>query len=73
MSICQEYNIYFSRTKRENGIKKFSRTEGKLLYTGTRIPDPPFSTFGPSRDYGMALCQNICFLNKTAAGPRNKS
>ena len=21
--------------------------------TGTRIPDPPFSSFGPSRDYGM--------------------
>ena len=23
--------------------------------TGTRIPDPPFSSFGPSRDYGMDL------------------
>jgi hypothetical protein len=23
--------------------------------TGTRIPDPPFSSFGPSRDYGMVL------------------
>ena len=24
-----------------------------LIHTGTRIPDPPFSSFGPSRDYGM--------------------
>ena len=26
------------------------------LITGTRIPDPPFSSFGSSRDYGMDLC-----------------
>jgi hypothetical protein len=25
------------------------------LATGTQIPDPPFSSFGPSRDYGMGL------------------
>ena len=27
--------------------------------TGTRIPDPPFSSFGPSRDYGMDLCLEV--------------
>ena len=26
-----------------------------LLPTGTRIPDPPFSSFGPSRDYGIYI------------------
>jgi hypothetical protein len=31
--------------------------------TGTRIPDPPFSSFGPSRDYGMDLCL------RTSEGP----
>jgi hypothetical protein len=29
--------------------------------TGTRIPDPPFSSFGPSRDYGMDLCLEVYF------------
>ena len=28
-------------------------------HTGTRIPDPPFSSFGPSRDYGMDLCLEV--------------
>jgi hypothetical protein len=32
--------------------------------TGTRIPDPPFSSFGPSRDYGMDLCLNKGFSTK---------
>ena len=27
--------------------------------TGTRIPDPPFSSFGSSRDYGMDLCLEV--------------
>ena len=27
--------------------------------TGTRIPDPPFSSFGPSRDFGMDLCLEV--------------
>ena len=26
---------------------------------GTRILDPPFSSFGPSRDYGMDLCLDV--------------
>ena len=26
---------------------------------GTRIPDPPFSSFGPSPDYGMDLCLEV--------------
>ena len=30
--------------------------------TGTRIPDPPFSSFGPSRDYGMDLCLEVYLL-----------
>ena len=30
-----------------------------ILSTGTRIPDPPFSSFGPSRDYGMDLCLEV--------------
>ena len=30
-----------------------------LLTTGTRIPDPPFSSFGPSCDYGMDLCLEV--------------
>ena len=27
--------------------------------TDTRIPNPPFSSFGPSRDYGMDLCLEV--------------
>jgi hypothetical protein len=27
--------------------------------TGTLIPDPPFSSFGPSRDYGMDLSLKV--------------
>ena len=27
--------------------------------TGTRIPDPPFSSVGPSRDYGMDLSLEV--------------
>ena len=27
--------------------------------TGTRIPYPPCSSFGPSRDYGMDLCLEV--------------
>jgi hypothetical protein len=27
--------------------------------TSTRIPNPPFSSFGPSRDYGMDLCLEV--------------
>jgi hypothetical protein len=50
---------------------------------------PPFSPFGPSRDYGMDLCLEVYLwtiypyfmfyvhvytcISKTAAGPRNKS
>jgi hypothetical protein len=30
-----------------------------VLRTGTRIPDPPFSSFGPSRDYGMDFCLEV--------------
>ena len=31
-----------------------------LIYTtNTRIPDPPFSSFGPSLDYGMDLCLEV--------------
>ena len=29
------------------------------LPTGTRILNPPFSSFGPSRDYGMHLCLQV--------------
>ena len=32
---------------------------GLVTITGTRIPDPPFSSFGPSRDYGMDLCLEV--------------
>jgi hypothetical protein len=28
-------------------------------FTGTWSPDPPFSSFGPSRDYGMDLCLEV--------------
>jgi hypothetical protein len=27
--------------------------------TGTRIPEPHFSSFGPSHDYGMDLCLEV--------------
>ena len=39
----------------ENNVKitQFSLYLARL--TGTRIPDPPFSSFGPSHDYGMDL------------------
>ena len=30
-----------------------------MLNTGTWNPDPPFSSFGPSRDYGMDLCLEV--------------
>jgi hypothetical protein len=30
-----------------------------MMSTGTRIPDPPFSSRGPSRDYGMDLCMEV--------------
>ena len=30
-----------------------------VLITSTRIPDPPFSSFGPSRDYGMDLSLEV--------------
>ena len=33
--------------------------KGGSKSTGTRIPDPPFSSFGPSRDYGMDLCREV--------------
>jgi hypothetical protein len=29
------------------------------IITGTWSPDPPFSSFGPSRDYGMDLCLEV--------------
>ena len=35
---------------------KFIRAFG---FTGTRIPDPPFSSFGPSRDYSLDLCLEV--------------
>ena len=39
--------------------KKF-QTISKLVYpAGTRIPDPPFSSFDPSRDYGMDICLEV--------------
>jgi ribonucleoside-diphosphate reductase alpha chain len=28
-------------------------------HTGTRIPDLPFSSFGPSHDYDMDLCLEV--------------
>ena len=34
---------------------------GVVIGTDTRIPDSPFSSFGPSRDYGTDLC--ICSLS----------
>ena len=34
------------------------RDAGELI-TGTRIPDPPFSSFGPSRNYGMDLSLEV--------------
>jgi hypothetical protein len=34
-------------------------TYAEIRYTGTRIPDLPFSSFGPSRDYGMGLCLEV--------------
>ena len=33
--------------------------EWQVFTTGTQIPDPPFSSFGPSRDYGMDLCLEV--------------
>ena len=32
---------------------------GQIIFTGTRIPDPPFSSFIPSHDYGMDLCLEV--------------
>jgi hypothetical protein len=34
------------------------------VITGTRIPDPPFSSFGPSRDYDMDLFSGSISLNR---------
>ena len=40
-------------------IKLCNRELGDDYTTGTRIPDPPFSLFGPSRDYGMDFCLEV--------------
>jgi hypothetical protein len=40
-------------------IKPNKFTHPSLILTGTQIPDPPFSSFGPSRDYGMDLCLEV--------------
>ena len=38
---------------------KMYANKGNNKPTGTRIPDPPFSSFGPSRDYDMDLCLEV--------------
>ena len=35
------------------------REQMKKRFLGTRIPDPPFSSFGPTRDYGMYLSLEV--------------
>jgi hypothetical protein len=50
-----------SRTKSRRTAEE-SRTRTKVtvcVSTGTLIPDPPFSSFGPSRDYGMDLSLEV--------------
>jgi hypothetical protein len=45
-----------------SALKKTSKVNTILkvvIITGTRIPDPPFSSFGPSCDYGMDLCLEV--------------
>ena len=46
---------------RDRGIgAQFASFKKKPLKgTGTRIPNPPFSSFGPSCDYGMDLCLEV--------------
>ena len=39
-----------------------------VVTTGTRIPDPP-----PLFPHLVPPAIMVCFLSKTAAGPRNKS
>jgi len=65
------YNSFFCNGNRHfSGLEEYTWRVGKLLvpafcmlYThliiGTRIPDLPFSSFGPSRDYGMDLCLEV--------------
>ena len=42
---------------RPNVTQRVSYTH--IILRGTRIPDPPFSSFGPFRDYGMDLCLEV--------------
>ena len=65
------YNSFFCNGNRHfSGLEEYTWRVAKLLVpafcmlytpliTGTRIPDPPFSSFGPSRDYGMDLCLEV--------------
>ena len=56
-------SLTLRKLKRDNlksQIRKITQTSTKLRNTtGTRIPDPPFSSFGPSRDYGMDICLEV--------------
>jgi hypothetical protein len=53
-------NFTISSTKKN--IKSEHNFESGYYYrhsNSTRIPDPPFSSFGPSCDYGMDLCLEV--------------
>jgi hypothetical protein len=48
--------VQTTQCPKENKQKDKQRsTKHTYKTTGTRIPDTPFSSFGPSRDYGMDL------------------
>jgi len=51
--------MLLSNIGKANVIHIYSNRRGTYLTTDTRIPNPPFSSFGPSRDYGMDLCLEV--------------
>ena len=55
------YGIYFNKFHAIcKGKLRLTNYDLRVpLTTGTRIPDPPFSSFGPSLDYGMNLCLEV--------------
>ena len=54
-----ELNKFHASKKKSFLLMSFFLIIMLVKYTGTRIPDPPFSSFGPSCDYGMDLCLEV--------------
>ena len=59
------YILFIQHKEKSLQVKKSVVKKSNLVIflvintTGTRIPGPHFSSFGPSRDYGMDLCLEV--------------